>query len=129
VPVEGLPFDHDTGTIAVVDHRVQRADRRIGEYACGWIKRGATGVIGTNRSDAAATMRAITEDLDQLRARPTQPGTALAAATARGAKPVTLEGWAAIDAAEIALGARRDSPRIKLDRWAALLDAADQAAP
>jgi ferredoxin--NADP+ reductase len=129
VPMDGLPFDHDTGTIAVVDHRVQRDDSRIGEYACGWIKRGATGVIGTNRSDATATMRAITDDVQQLRARETTPGTALAAAVARGAKPVTLEGWAAIDAAEIALGADRANPRIKLDRWEALLAAADQPSP
>ena len=129
VPMDGLPFDHETGTIAVVDHRVQRADGQIGEYACGWIKRGATGVIGTNRSDATATMRAITEDIAKLRARTTKPGSAMEAAAARGAKPVTLDGWAAIDAAEIALGAGRDSPRIKLDRWDELLAAADKSAP
>jgi hypothetical protein len=73
-------------------------------------------------------MRAITEDIAKLRARTTNPGSAMAAAAARGAKPVTLDGWAAIDAAEIALGAGRDSPRIKLDRWDELLAAADKSA-
>ena len=53
----------------------------------------------------------------------------MSAAIARGAKPVTLEGWAAIDAAEVALGASRDNPRIKLDHWEALLAAADQPGP
>jgi ferredoxin--NADP+ reductase len=128
VPMEGLPFDSSTGTISVVDHRVVRPDGRIGEYACGWIKRGATGVIGTNRSDATATMRSIESDIDALRGREAKPGSALEAAHARGAKPVTLEGWAAIDAAEIALGSGRDNPRIKLAHWDELLAAADKTA-
>jgi ferredoxin--NADP+ reductase len=128
VPMEGLPFDSTTGTISVADHRVIRPDGRVGEYACGWIKRGATGVIGTNRSDATATMRSIEADVDALRTRETKPGSALAAAHARGAKPVTLEGWSAIDAAEIALGGERDNPRIKLAHWDELLAAADPTA-
>jgi ferredoxin--NADP+ reductase len=128
VPMEGLPFDPSTGTISVAEHRVVRPDGRVGEYACGWIKRGATGVIGTNRSDATATMRSIEADVDALRERETSPGSALEAAHARGAIPVTLEGWAAIDAAEIALGAGRDNPRIKLARWEELLAAADETA-
>jgi ferredoxin/flavodoxin---NADP+ reductase len=124
VPLDGLPFDESAGTVAVVDHRVQRDSGTVGEYACGWIKRGATGVIGTNRSDATATTQAVIADADALRAREVTPGVALAAALARGATPVTLEGWAAIDAAEIALGAERTSPRIKLARWEELLEAA-----
>lgn len=125
VALDGLPFDEETGTITVVDHRVQRDSGELGEYACGWIKRGATGVIGTNRSDATATMRAIIADVDALRARPVHPGSAMAAALARGARPVDLEGWAAIDAAEIARGTGRDSPRIKLAHWEELLAASE----
>lgn len=128
VPMEGLPFDKTTGTIAVADHRVVRPDGRVGEYACGWIKRGATGVIGTNRSDATATMRSIAADIEPLRGRETKPGSALEAARGRGVKPVTLEGWAAIDAAEIELGSGRQNPRIKLAQWEELLAAADQTA-
>jgi len=94
------------------------------EYACGWIKRGATGVIGTNRSDGAATMRAIVADAPALRARHVVAGSAMKAALARGAQPVDLEGWAAIDAAEVARGAGRQSPRIKLAHWHELLAAA-----
>lgn len=125
VPLDGLPFDEVTGTITVIDHRVQRASGEVGEYACGWIKRGATGVIGTNRSDAAATMRAIVADVEALRARPVLPGSAMEAALARGARPVDLEGWAAIDAAEIARGAGRGSPRVKLAHWDELLAASE----
>jgi ferredoxin/flavodoxin---NADP+ reductase len=125
VPLAGLPFDDATGTLVVLDHRVQHDGGDHAEYACGWIKRGATGVIGTNRSDANATMVAIAEDVDRLRARNVTPGSAIAAALQRGAKPVTLEGWSAIDAAEIALGTGRESPRIKLATWDELLDAAE----
>ncbi|HTW20853.1 MAG TPA: FAD-dependent oxidoreductase [Mycobacteriales bacterium] len=121
--LDGLPFDEQSGTLAVVDHRVQRADGEWGEYAAGWIKRGATGVIGTNRSDATATVRVILGDADALRARDVAPGTALGLAVTRGAHPVGLDGWAAIDAAEVALGAERGSARIKLSRWEKLLAA------
>ncbi|HEX3823965.1 MAG TPA: FAD-dependent oxidoreductase [Mycobacteriales bacterium] len=125
VPMLGLPFDEETGTITAVEHRVQRASGAVGEYACGWIKRGATGVIGTNRSDATATMRALLSDVPALLARDVRPGTAIAAALDRGAKPVSLAGWSAIDAAEVALGAGRNSPRIKLAGWDELLAAAE----
>jgi ferredoxin--NADP+ reductase len=124
VPMAGLPFDEKTGTIAAVDHRVVRPHGAIGEYACGWIKRGPTGVIGTNRSDATATMQVVASDVAVLRNRAVTPGSAVEAARTRGAKPVTRDGWSAIDAAEIALGAARQSPRIKLSRWQELLDAA-----
>jgi ferredoxin--NADP+ reductase len=126
VPLDGLPFDEASGTIAAVDHRVRRESGAIGEYACGWIKRGATGVIGTNRSDANATMRAVLEDVPALLAREVRAGSAIDAALARGARPVSLEGWSAIDAAEMALGASRTSARIKLARWEELLAAAHQ---
>jgi ferredoxin--NADP+ reductase len=124
VALDGLPFDEETGTITVIDHRVQRPSGGLGEYACGWIKRGATGVIGTNRSDASATMRAILADVDALRARAVRPGSAMDAALARGAQPVDSAGWSAIDAAEVALGAGRGNARIKLAHWDELLDAA-----
>jgi ferredoxin/flavodoxin---NADP+ reductase len=123
VPVAGLPFDEENGTLVVVDHRVQRPDGEAAEYACGWIKRGPTGVIGTNRSDANSTIHSIVADLKALRARTVRPGSAVEAAVARGAKPVTLDGWAAIDAAEVALGAKRESPRVKLATWDELLAA------
>jgi ferredoxin--NADP+ reductase len=126
VALDGLPFDEETGTITVLDHRVQRDSGQIGEYACGWIKRGATGVIGTNRSDAAATARAVFADVEALRARPVSPGSAMTAALARGARPVDLQGWAAIDAAEIARGVGRASPRVKLAHWDELLAASEE---
>jgi ferredoxin--NADP+ reductase len=89
----------------------------IGEYAAGWIKRGAVGVIGTNRSDATETVDALLADDDVLRGRDVQPGSAAELLRSRGVSWVSLEGWTAIDAAEILLGQRRDSPRVKLASW------------
>jgi len=123
VAVDGVPFDDEAGTLTVADHRVVRPDAQVGEYACGWIKRGPTGVIGTNRSDAKETMQSVVADLPALLARETAPGSALAAAASRGAEPVTLEGWAAIDRAEIERGGPRQSARVKIANWDELLEA------
>jgi ferredoxin--NADP+ reductase len=126
VAIDGVPFNAEAGTIEVVDHRVVRPGGLLGEYACGWIKRGATGVIGTNRSDATATMQSIATDAASLRRRETRPGSALEAVASRGVKPVTLEGWEAINAAEVELGEGRESSRIKLAQWEELIAAAEK---
>ena len=82
-------------------------------------------MIGTNRSDATATMRAIIADAETLR-----PGRCGRAARSRRRWRVVRgrsisPGWDAIDAAEVARGAGRGSPRIKLARWEELLAAAE----
>ncbi|HWB67868.1 MAG TPA: FAD-dependent oxidoreductase [Mycobacteriales bacterium] len=125
VRLDGLPFDEESGTVPTADSRVRRDGTASGEYACGWISRGATGVIGTNRHSAQGTMQSVIADADALRRRDTKPGSALEAAMARGARPVTLEGWAAIDAEEIARGKVRNNPRVKLAQWEELLSAAN----
>jgi ferredoxin--NADP+ reductase len=113
----GVPLDSATGTIPTDGHRVVGGTVPIGEYAAGWIKRGAVGVIGTNRSDATETVEALLADEHTLRRRDVHPGSAAELLRARGVAWVSLEGWSAIDAAEILLGSRRDSPRVKLARW------------
>lgn len=63
-PIPGLPFDAQRGVIPTHEHRVIADGQAIpGVYAVGWVKRGATGLIGHNRRDAAATVKAIIEDL------------------------------------------------------------------
>jgi ferredoxin--NADP+ reductase len=120
----GVPLDPATGTIPTEGHRVLGGTVPIGEYAAGWIKRGAVGVIGTNRSDATETVEALLADLEALRARDVRPGSAAELLRERGVAWVSLEGWTAIDAAEILLGRRRDSPRVKLASWGELAKAA-----
>ncbi|MFJ9895401.1 FAD-dependent oxidoreductase [Streptomyces sp. NPDC091280] len=124
VPLDGLPFDAELG---VVPHRLGRVLREgrpaPGEYVAGWIKRGPTGVIGTNRPDAKETVTSLLEDASAL-----APGEAstdpLAALRAEGIEPVEWSGWEAIERAEAELGASLGRGGVvKLPDWEALLAA------
>ncbi|MEU9392983.1 FAD-dependent oxidoreductase [Streptomyces sp. NPDC048324] len=129
LPLEGLPFDPVRGT---VPHRAGRVLREgavgPGEYVAGWIKRGPTGVIGTNRPDAKETAASLLEDAPVL-LRKDVPGDPLAALRAAGVEPVTWTGWQAIERAEAALGASLGRGVVKLADWGSLLAAARTAAP
>ncbi|WP_031481677.1 FAD-dependent oxidoreductase [Streptomyces bicolor] len=124
VPLEGLPFDPSTGT---VPHRAGRVVREglvaPGEYVSGWIKRGPTGVIGTNRPCAKETVTSLLEDADALAGRelPEDPLTAL---RAEGIEPVEWTGWCAIERAEADLGAALGRSVVKLPDWESLMTAA-----
>jgi ferredoxin/flavodoxin---NADP+ reductase len=65
VPLAGVPFDTRSHTVPNVEGRVLGPDGQAlaGEYVAGWLKRGPTGVIGTNKSDAAETVRSLLADL------------------------------------------------------------------
>lgn len=121
VPVPGVPFDPDTGTVPNDEGRVLR-DGTISprEYAAGWIRRGPTGVIGTNRSDARHVASCLLEDDPPDR----EPWDLAAELRARGVAVVTTAGWSRIDAAEVALGGTQGRPRTKLADWDSLLAAA-----
>jgi ferredoxin--NADP+ reductase len=129
MPLAGIPFDERRGLIRNRDGRVLDDDGACpGEYAVGWIKRGPSGVIGTNKKDAADTVSRILED--EQAAALGQPAPALAdddAITAwirqRVPDVVTWMGWEAINARESALGATAGRPRVKLVRLAELLEA------
>jgi ferredoxin--NADP+ reductase len=65
VPLDGVPFDPRTNTVPSAGGRVLGPDGTPlrGEYVAGWLKRGPTGVIGTNKADAAQTVQALLADL------------------------------------------------------------------
>jgi ferredoxin--NADP+ reductase len=95
-----------------------------GEYVAGWIKRGPTGVIGTNRPCAKETVASLLEDAAALARRPVVDDP-LAALRESGHRPVRWPGWLSIEAAEAALGStlgRRSS--VKIADWQGLLGAA-----
>ena len=102
-----------------------------GEYCVGWIKRGPSGVIGTNKKDAADTVAKVVADAEEGRlsatsdADPDEIATWLAE---RAPDAVTLEGWQAIDEAERAAGEPYGRPRVKMVRLADLV-AAGRGAP
>ncbi|MGH3832211.1 MAG: FAD-dependent oxidoreductase [Pseudonocardiaceae bacterium] len=130
LPLPGVPFDERSGVIPHVAGRVQRdGATAAGEYVVGWIKRGPTGVIGTNKSDAKETVESLLHDLDALpRAPHREPDMLIETLTQRGVKVVTWAGWEAIDAAERALGAAAGRARIKIADRERLLNAAARAA-
>ncbi|MFF3737742.1 FAD-dependent oxidoreductase [Streptomyces sp. NPDC002566] len=124
VPLEGLPFDVERGTVPHVAGRVVREGVvSRGEYVAGWIKRGPTGVIGTNRPCAKETVTSLLADAPALVAREL-PGDPLVALRAEGAEPVEWPGWLAIERAEAELGASLGRGVVKLPDWAALKAAA-----
>jgi ferredoxin--NADP+ reductase len=133
VPLAGVPFDERSGVIPNDGGRVVRADTRetqTGEYVVGWIKRGPSGVIGTNKKDAQETVDAILADLDAgsgangsrvAGGRLLQPSAADAESPERLLRErqpdiVTYEGWTEIDRHERELGERSGRPRVKLTR-------------
>ena len=111
--LEGVPFDERGNVIPHVDGRVHRDGQVVpGEYVAGWIKRGPTGIIGTNKKDATATVTSLLADLPGLPAAVRGEEADLDAFLAdRGAVVIGTQGWRAIDAAERGLGASRGRDR------------------
>jgi len=125
VALPSVPFDEGSGTIANEGGRVEP-----GVYAAGWIKRGPTGVIGTNKKDAAETVELLLEDFAAGRL-PRSEATAAdvdALLDERGVRRVLYAGWQSIDELERAAGEKAGRPRVKLCTWDELLDAAERAA-
>ena len=128
--VPGLPFDERTGTIPNEAGRVRRESGSMpGTYVTGWIKRGPTGVVGTNKHCAAETVDALIEDWGAGRLpTPPQLGAAVQSLLAqRGALPLDLAAWGRIDAAERAAGSRSGRPRVKFVTASDLVAAARPA--
>jgi ferredoxin--NADP+ reductase len=127
VPTDTVPFNDRDGTIpnrsgCVLDPGTGQP--LPGEYSVGWIKRGPTGVIGTNKKDAQETVDAILEDFVEGRlGQPADPDPATLIELLRERRPeyVDYRGWEAIDAAEQAAGASQGRPRVKLCTFEELL--------
>jgi ferredoxin/flavodoxin---NADP+ reductase len=127
IPLPGLPYDERRGVIPNDGGRVTDPAGGAplpGEYVVGWIKRGPTGVIGTNKKDAQETVDAILADLsaagngDAHLLAPASPDPAALESVLRARQPdlVTYAGWSEIDRHERALGEPAGRPRVKLTR-------------
>jgi ferredoxin/flavodoxin---NADP+ reductase len=126
VGVPGAPFDERAGTMPNDGGRVLDEDGvpMPGLYCAGWIKRGPTGVIGTNKKDATETVEHLLDDA-RRGLLPARSGESLDALLAeRGVRVVTYTGWELIDTVEKAAGEPQGRPRVKLGTWDELLDAA-----
>lgn len=129
IALDGLPFDQATGRVPHDEGRVltPAGEQVPGAYVTGWIKRGPTGVIGTNKSDAVETVHSLLHDLDDGELAPSHP-TGLAELTTlladRGVTPLDLPAWHRIDAAEVDHGRDAGRERVTLAHREELLAAA-----
>jgi ferredoxin--NADP+ reductase len=125
----GLPVDERSGTVHNDAGRVLRdGTPSTGEYVAGWIKRGPTGVVGTNKHDARETVASLLADVAAGVLQPGGDDDWVDTLVARGGRPVLLADWRAIDAAEIALGASHGRARTTLHERESLLAAVRAAA-
>ncbi|GAA1844656.1 FAD-dependent oxidoreductase [Microlunatus capsulatus] len=126
VALPGVPYDAGTGRVPHAEGRVIRdGGFSPDEYVTGWIKRGPTGVIGTNKSDAVETVASLLADVDAGRLTPRgRSGDLDRLLAGRGLHALDLPAWHRIDAAEVALGTSHGRLRTTLAHRVELLAAA-----
>jgi ferredoxin/flavodoxin---NADP+ reductase len=121
-PLGDIPFDAHRGIVPNRNGRVERDGIPVaGLYVTGWLKRGPTGIIGTNRADSIETVQQLLEDLATRGLVPKQHRDMLVESLSR-AGAVTWQDWLKIDAAERARGQEAGKPREKFTRVAEMLD-------
>lgn len=128
IPIPGVPFDEKRGTILNEHGRVLEehgGSHRTGHYTAGWIKRGPSGVIGTNKKDAQETVNHLLEDVAVgrlLAPESPDPNAIEALLQERGTRYVSFSGWKKIDQAEVGRGEPHGRPRVKFARVDEMLD-------
>ena len=120
IPLADVPYDKRSGIIPNVLGRVKDPARDtvlVGEYVVGWAKRGPSGVIGTNKPDAAETVEQMLADLPTLPPAPQPDPAAIdALLEERQIQVVTIDGWRILDQLELEKGQAQDKPRVKFTR-------------
>jgi ferredoxin--NADP+ reductase len=122
VPLPGVPFNDSWGVILNQKGRILDPETQqpvVGEYASGWIKRGPTGVIGTNKPDALETVRCMVEDLAKgAILHPSHPEPTAADKLIRERQPqcVSYADWLRLNELEISRGRAVGRPRLKFTR-------------
>ena len=126
VPIPGVPFDEARGVFPNQAGRILHQGKPVpGLYAAGWIKRGPTGLIGTNKADGIETVDSILADLSEIHPCPEPDSAPIhALLSSRNIRVVSYEDWRRIDTAEITHGEAKGKPREKFTTFDALLDAA-----
>ncbi len=131
VAIPGLPFDERLGIVPNAEGRVTEHEGSHtavdGLYVAGWIKRGPSGVIGTNKACAAQTVDLLLADVvaGRLTRAAGNPDALLDLLRARGARPTTWADWQRLDAREVELGQAAGKPREKLTRLREMLEHLD----
>jgi len=140
IPLPGVPFDERSGVIPNEAGRVLDPSTKAplpGEYVVGWIKRGPSGVIGTNKKDAQETVNAMLDDLltegvrtdRQFDPEDLDPAAVESLLGSRQPDIVTYAGWREIDRHERTRGEAAGRPRVKLTRIEEMLEIAASQSP
>ena len=128
IPIEGVPFDQKRGLILNEGGRVldsHDSGHKVGHYTAGWIKRGPSGVIGTNKKDALETVQHLLADVASgtlLEPADPAPEAIEALLAEKGVRFISFEDWQAIDQAEVGRGEPHGRPRVKFVRVDEMLD-------
>ena len=128
IAIPGVPFDENMGLIPNQEGRVLDNGTVVpGMYAAGWIKRGPSGIIGTNKPDSLETVTKLLEDLPTLTPCPKPDSSAvLQLLRSRGVRVVDIEDWKKIDAAEVERGQLHGKPRERFTAIEEMLAVLDQ---
>ncbi|WIA12056.1 hypothetical protein OEZ85_012135 [Tetradesmus obliquus] len=138
LPLPGVPFDDRQGVVPNAAGRVltgvgAAADSTVpGLYVCGWLKRGPTGIIGTNLTDAEETVASMAQDYAMISQAPTAAagGAGLQQLLqSRSVAVVDYAAWEQLNAHEVNQGQQQGSVRVKCAAWDELLRAAGMALP
>lgn len=128
LPLPGLPFDEDYAVVPNKDGRITENGSPLpGLYVTGWIKRGPTGIIGTNRADSVATVQSLMDDLEKLDSETEKSGAdgVCNLLQTRNVRYVTFAEWQKIDQSEIDRGQPANKPREKYTYVSEMLDLLD----
>src|SRR6201986_4929073 len=128
IPIEGVPFDESRGLILNEGGRIldsHDAGQKVGHYTAGWIKRGPSGVIGTNKKDALETVQHLFADVESetlLNPEKPEPSAVEDLLREKGVRYVSFEDWQAIDQAEGGRGEPAGAPAVQVVRVDEMLD-------
>ncbi|HWO47612.1 MAG TPA: FAD-dependent oxidoreductase [Solirubrobacterales bacterium] len=128
IPIEGVPFDESRGLILNEGGRIldsHDSGHKTGHYTAGWIKRGPSGVIGTNKKDALETVQHLLADVEAEKLlSPESPDPVAVEDLLRdkGVRYISFEDWQAIDQAEVGRGEPHGRPRVKFVRVEEMLE-------
>jgi ferredoxin/flavodoxin---NADP+ reductase len=129
VPLEGVPFHDKWGVIPNEKGRVTQSEQSqepvVGEYCAGWIKRGPSGLIGTNKGDAIETVKCMLEDARAGKVLgPERPDAEAAEQFIRQRQPAyfSYDHWRKLDQHEVDLGKEAGRPRVKFTTVESMLE-------
>ena len=123
IPIEGVPFDEKEGIFPNDKGRLLDNGSVVNSvYVTGWIKRGPSGIIGTNKPDSAETVNCLLEDIEKIDGE--KPGNSgiMKILSEKQIRSVNYDGWKKIDEAEVKRGEPKGKPREKFTRIEEMLD-------